>query len=131
MARQSVDQLAAQVEALQNVLRQHGIIQDVAPVDTTDLPDHIPHGSGRHAQFLGLVEMQDGDDTPHLAEYTSPGTGRRFRLEDELGSVRYAPGMPMDKAAAIILRQKVNELETAPTVPADAPPMFQPGPVYA
>ena len=125
-----IDDITAKVEQLERVLKAHGIEQPAPVVEAKDRPDYIAHGSPEHARFLGLVEVGDNDKAITLATYASPGTGRTFRLEDEMGAVRHYPGIDPEKAAGLVLQQKVNELETKPTVPEDAPPMFKPAVVY-
>ena len=125
-----IDEITAKVEELERVLKAHGIEQPAPVVEAKDRPDYIAHGSPEHARFLGLVEVDKDDDTITLTTYTSPGTGRTFRLEDEMGAVRHYPGIDPEKAAGLVLQQKVNELETKPTVPEDAPAMFRPAAVY-
>jgi hypothetical protein len=124
-----IDELAAQVEALTAVLKAHGITPSVQR-EGAPRPDYIAHGSLEHAAFLGLVEVKEGDKTITLVTYTSPRTGRTFRLEDEMGAIRYYPGIDPEKAALLVLQQKINELEIAPSVPKDAPPAFRPAAVY-
>jgi len=126
-----LDELAAQVEALKSLLAQHGIQQPARSVARPEeRPDYIAHGSPEHARFLGLVEVGEGDKTVCLARFTSPRTGRVFRLEDELGAVRYYPNVDPEKAALLVLQQKVNELETVPEVPESAPAPFRPAAIY-
>ena len=125
-----IDELAAQVEALQRVLAQHGIRPPAEEIPAEHRPDYIGHGTLEHAQILGLVEVAEGDKTVCLAQYTSPRTGRTFRLEDEMGAIRHYPGIDPAKAVALVLQQKVNELEIKPEVPADAPAPFKPAAIY-
>ena len=126
-----IDELTAQVEELRAVLKKHGIeTAQYRALPPTERPDYIPHGSAEHAAFLGLVEVTDDDKTVSLTQYTSPRTNRTFRLEDEMGAIRHYPGIDPEKAALLVLQQKVNELEDVPEVPADAPPMFRPAAVY-
>jgi hypothetical protein len=120
----------AQIEQLKALLARHGIRDEEAPAPMQDRPDYIPHGSERHATFLGLVIMTDGDEAYHLVEFTSPRTGKKYRLEDEMGAIRHYPGIDPEKAIMLVLQQKVNELEILPTAPVDAPPMFTPAAVY-
>jgi hypothetical protein len=125
-----LDELAAQVEQMRRVLESHGIRPPAQPVAQADRADYIAHGSAQHAAFLGLVEVGKGDETITLATYTSPRTGRTFRLEDELGAVRFYPSIDPQKAMLLVLQQKVNELEMPVQVPDDAPEMFRPAAVY-
>jgi len=123
-----IDELTEKVEQLERILAQRGIKAPV--VQAEHGPDYIAHGSEKHAAFLGLVEVKEGDKTITLTTFASPRTGRIFRLEDELGAVANYPGIDPEKAMKLVLQQKVNELEIAPTVPADAPPPFEPGIIY-
>jgi len=123
-------ELAEQVEQLRQLLAQAGIAPPVEAILPTERPDYIPHGSVAHAQLLGLVEVGKGDETITLATYTSPRSKRTFRLEDEMGALQHYPGIDPEKACALVLQQKVNELETVPTVPENAEPMFTPAAVY-
>jgi len=125
-----IDELEARIVQLTELLAQHGIQPSVAALPARERPDYVPHGSEAHARLLGLVQVKEGDTTVCLATYTSPRTGRAFRLEDELAAVRFYPGIDPEKAARLVLQQKAAELELAPEVPADAPPMFKPVAVY-
>jgi len=125
-----VKELAARIELLEALLKRAGIEQPVEALPPTERPDYIPHGSPRHAQLLGLVEVVKDDPTITLATYASPRTERVFRLEDELGAIQFYPNIDPEKAVRLVLQQRVGELETTPTVPEDAPPMFQPAAVY-
>lgn len=125
-----VEELAAQLEALERLLRAHGISLPAERGEVVRQADYIAHGSAEHAGFLGLVEVPEGDKFECLARYTSQKTGRTFRLEDEMGAIRHYPGIDPAKAVLLVLQQKVNELETKPEVPADAPPPFKPAAVY-
>lgn len=124
------DALRAQLEQVQALLDAHGIRPAPEIVETTDRPDYIAHGSDKHAMFLGLVEVGKDDKTITLAQYTSPRTGRIFRMEDEMSATQHYPNINPKDAIALVLQQKVNELELAPTVPKDAPSMFRPANVY-
>lgn len=125
-----LDDLERELSQLKSLLARHGIQPSVEALPAGERPDHIPHGSEAHARLLGLVQVKEGDKTVCLATYTSPRSGRAFRLEDEMGAVRFYPGIDPEKAARLVLQQKVNELEIPPEVPADAPPMFKPAAVY-
>lgn len=125
-----IDELTAQVKQMEALLEAHGIRQPVDALPATERPDYIAHGSPEHAQFLGLVEAEKGDGMETISTFTSAGTGKIYRLEDELGAIRHYPGIDPEKAVRLILQQKINELETKPGVPDDAPPMFKPAAVY-
>lgn len=124
------DALRAQLEQLTALLDAHGIRPAPVATKTTERADYIEHGSDKHATFLGLVESGEDDETIALAKYTSPRTGRTWRMEDEISAMRHYPGIDPEKAVALVLQQKVNELENAPGVPKDAPPMFRPAAIY-
>ena len=125
-----IDELAAKVEELSALLARHGIESPVEAIPATDRPDYIPHGSIKHARLLGLVEVGKDDETVTLSTFTSPRSKRTFRLEDEMGALAHYPNIEPEKAIVLVLQQKVNELELAPAVPEDAPPMFRPTVVY-
>jgi hypothetical protein len=126
MAKIDLATLAAQVEQLQAVLKAHGIQAPTQILPMEERPDYVPHGSLAHATLLGLVEVAKDEQVITLATYTSPRSSRVFRLEDEMGAIQFYPGIDPEKACRLVLQQKVNELETKPTVPDDAPAMFQP-----
>ena len=116
---------AQEVKALRKELEvlkaQLGIGPEVLPVKTEDRADFIPHGSDKHAAFLGLVPAEPGDDE-HIT-YTSP-RGDTYRLEDEIMQFLHYPNP--EQAARSTLRQKVNVLESKPEVPEDAPSLWRP-----
>jgi hypothetical protein len=118
--------LQAQVALLQRTLAANGIRAPLPPVEQAeDRADYIAFGSEAHAAFLGLVEVKEGEDTSRYITFTSPGSGRTWRLEDEVTPFMTFPDPA--QVAALVLRQKVSELEAgAPKVPDDAPPMWQP-----
>jgi hypothetical protein len=121
-------ELEAQLKALRELLRDHGIdTVEAVSEDVTDRPDYIAHGSDEHAALLGLVEVDNKEDTSGYTIFTSPSTDRTWRLQDEGEAVRHFPHQDPEKAAILLLRQKLNELEAGkPDVPADAPPLWRP-----
>ena len=122
----SVKDLEKQVDELRKLLEQRGIVVP-EPAESGPGPDYIEFGSAQHAALLGLVEATDEDEG--LTIFTSPTSGRKFRLVDENEPLRTYPAMDPDKSAQIVLRQKVNELEGGPPpVPDGAPPMWRPTP---
>jgi hypothetical protein len=125
-----VEDLAAQLEQMQQLLKAHGIQPPAEPVGLKSRPDYIAFGSPEHAAFLGLVEVKEGDKTVTLATYTGPVSGKTYRLEDPIGAIRYFPGIEPEKAALLVLQQKVNSLESPVEPPKDAPAPFQPAAVY-
>ena len=120
---------AQDVKELRDELRvlkaRLGIESASVPVSREDRADFIPHGSDGHVAFLGLVPAEPGDED-HIT-FTSPRTGRTFRLEDEV--TQFMNYHDPEKAAQLTLQQKVNELELVPEVPEDAKPMWRPVPV--
>lgn len=89
--------------------------------------DYIAFGSDEHRQFLGLAIVDENDDPTGFVTYTSKETGTTYRLEDELGVLAHYPSADPEKAALMVLRQKVNVLESGePEPPANAPSLWQP-----
>jgi hypothetical protein len=122
----TTNELQTEIAWMRGSLKQAGLL----PKEKLDHePDYIPHGSPQHATMLGLVEVTDLDQAKKdvYTLYTSPRTGKVYRLEDEIRALQYVPGVEPEKAMLVVLRQKVNGLESgAPQVPANAPPMFNP-----
>lgn len=125
-----IDRLQAQVAAL---LGMRG--QPVLELEPAERPDYIEHGSEEHATFLGLIVVPEDEIGEAKADqyvlYTSREKGKTYRLLDEITILRHYPSIDPTKAARVVLRQKVGELESgAPEVPENAPQMWQPAPVY-
>jgi len=122
-----LDELQAQVEALQNLLAEHGLVPP-AQLDETGGADYIEFGSPEHATHLGVIEVEAaGDDEAarDFITFTSPTTGTTYRLEDEITNYMQYPNP--EKAARLVLRQKVSSLESGPPrVPLGAPPLWRP-----
>lgn len=119
-----INELTAQVEALQNILASHGLVPPT-PVEDRDRADYIEHGSAEHARLIGIIAVEDVEKASmDYTVFTSPRTGKAYRLEDEVSGFEKYPNP--DKATRLILMQKVGSLETKPTVPANAPPLWQP-----
>ena len=108
-------------EELQSLKAMLGIRSDTTVPDE-DRADYMEHGSDQHLAFLGLVPAEPGDKD-HIT-FTSPRSGKTFRLEDELG--QFMNFHDPEKAAQLTLQQKVNELEIKPEVPDNAQPIWQP-----
>ena len=117
---QEVKELRKELETLKARL---GIESEALPVKTEDRADFIPHGSDKHARFLGLVPAEP-DDKDHNITYTSPGSLKTYALEDEIMQFLHYPNP--EQAALSTLRQKVNVLEGEVKVPEDAPPLWRP-----
>lgn len=119
--------LRARVEELEQKLQQVLGIPSRPSDDPEDRADYIAHGSPQHVQFVGLKVVDEEDDPTGFATFTSKGTGITYRLEDEFGAVTAYPGVDPDKAALLLLRQKINEIEAGPPPIMDrAAEMWQP-----
>lgn len=118
--------LKAQIQEMREALAALGIRSPRQAGEAEVQTDRIEFGSPEHAAFLGLVEVIEGDDTIALATYTSPRTGKAYRIEDEIGVIARYPHAHPEHAVRLSLQQKVGELESKPAVPADAPPMWVP-----
>jgi len=125
-----IDRLEAQIAALAG---NRGAA--MATMEPTERPDYIEHGSPEHAMFLGLIvvpesEIENAKEDKYVL-YTSRESGVTYRLQDEIAILRYYPGIDPAKAAMIVLRQKINELEGGKPEPYEnAPEMWQPAPAY-
>lgn len=119
--------LQQQVDALKGMLAAHGITMPAPRGERAVQTDHIAFGSDAHRQFLGLVEVNEGDNVDGYITFNSPYSDRVYRLDDELGVVNLYPGVDPTKAATLMLRMKINELEGGPPeAPPNAPPMWRP-----
>ncbi len=123
-------ELEARVRQLEQMLAQAGIAAAQAPLslDPSDRPDYIEFGSARHAQFLGLVLLDEGEEPPQGQTHILTGRdGQLYCLEDELGAMRFYPGLSLGEVAPVVLRQKINCLEAGiPPVSDRAPTMWTP-----
>jgi len=122
-----IDRLEAQIAALIGVRAQP------LSKEPTERPDYIAHGSAEHAAFLGLIIVPDDESESaredHYVLFTSRDTGKTYRLLDEITILRHYPSIDPEKAALIVLRQKVNEIESGvPEIDETAPEMWQPAP---
>jgi hypothetical protein len=116
--------LEDEVNALKELLARHGIIAPSEVKAPRDLADYIPHGSEAHGVFLGLIALKDEAEADGRLTYRSPTSDKLYCLEDEVTPFVHYPDPK--QVAALVLRQKVSELETLPTVPKDAPPLWRP-----
>jgi len=118
-------ELEAQVKALYAALERNGITLEQKAVPDTERGDYIELGSPKHATFLGLVEVEDAEDTEDYIIFQSPTTGKTYRLEDEVTEFMRYPDP--EKAARLVLRQKISSLESGPpSPPTGSPPLWQP-----
>lgn len=125
-----IDRLQAQIEAL---IGTRGT--PLPPMKPTERPDYIAHGSPEHANFLGLIIVPENEidhaREDHYVLYASRDTGTTYRLLDEITILRHYPSIDPEKAALIVLRQKVGTFESGPPEPYEnAPEMWQPAPAY-
>jgi len=126
-------ELEARIKQLEAMIEQAGVFVPTRQPsgDPRDRPDFIDWGSPEYATFLGLVILKDGEDAPMGQRHILPGqiTGNLYCLEDELGAMRFHPGLSLEEVVPVILRQKIGTFESgAPRVPDDAPPLWTPTP---
>lgn len=102
-----IDDLQAELEKLRaEVAQLRGISQPRRKLAPEELPDYVEFGSERHALLLGLEKDEDGN----------------WRLAD---ITRYGP-MATPQFLEATLQQKLNELNSKPSVPASAPELWTP-----
>ncbi len=119
-----------QIDALTALLASHGIRMPASGAPPEHAADYIKIGSDQHRQFLGLVEVDEGDDVEGYKTHKSQHSGKMYRLEDELNVVNLYPNVDPDKAAILVLKMKINDLEMEFSDPtADAPQMWDHGDV--
>jgi len=122
-------ELEQRVQQLEALLARAGIAAAVPlSAEPEDRPDYIAFGSQEHATFLGLVLLEDGEQPPQGQTHVLAGKeGQLYCLEDELGAMRFYPGLALGEVAPVVLRQKINCLEGGPPpIPANAPDMWTP-----
>jgi hypothetical protein len=121
-------ELESRVQQLEALLERAGIVVRPTSVEPQDRPDYIEFGSEKHAGFLGLVLLEDGQKPPQGQRHILPGpSGQLYCLEDELGAMRFYPGLSLDEVVPVVLQQKINVLEGGPPpIPANAPDMWRP-----
>lgn len=123
-----LEDLQLEVERLRVILSNAGLL----PKQKTERNhDYVAHGSLEYAAMIGLVAVADADIDQAKRDgytiYVSPKTKQAWRLEDEIGALRFYPGVEPKQACIVVLRQKVNSLESGePKVSANAPAMFNP-----
>jgi len=58
--------------------------------------------------------------------------GQLYCLEDEIGAMRFFPGLSLDESVPVLLRQKINTYEAGkPPVFDGAPSLWTPEPLIA
>jgi hypothetical protein len=130
----TIKELQEQIDQLMTVVEKLGGGRFLPQQQRTQgpPPDFIEHGSAEHARFLGLIEVPEKEvdqaiEEDHYVIYKSRSTGRSFRLQDEIGLLRNYPGVDPEKAALVVLRQKIGSLESGkPKAPANAPSLWMP-----
>ena len=123
----NVKELEARIRELEAAMAARGISAPRAAAQEGPRPDYVEFGSPRHAALLGLVEVVDEADAKDYITYTSPASGKLWRLADSYEAVRTFPAMDPEKAERVILRQKVGSLDSGPAaVPEHAPELWQP-----
>jgi len=119
-------QLEQQLQAMAELLAQHGIREPGAKRGPVALSDHIDFGSPEHMTFLGLIQVDDVSEAEvdGYIVHRSKGTNVTYRLEDQVTQFINFPD-PM-QVARLVLRQKVSSFESGkPKVPASAPPLWR------
>lgn len=123
-------ELEAQVKQLENILKQAGLIVEQRSNLPEDSPDYIAPGSPEHAQFIGLILLDDQEDADGRIVYSSRQTEQLYCLEDERAALHHCPGMDRKDAVYTILREKVSTFENCePVIPENAPSMWTPEPI--
>jgi len=119
MARTSVTELEAQVQELRGIInRLTGNVPRTEDMAPEDRPDYMPHGSDRHAAFLGLREVAEDDEIKPKAKGPNE---KWYTLQD-----RTMFGIAVrEEFLEAYLQQRVGELQK-PTVHPEAPPMWVP-----
>ena len=120
--------LEDRVRQLEALLERAGLVAKPRSDKPEDRPDYIEWGSKKHAAFLGLVLLEDGQEPLLGQRHILKGKdGQLYCLEDELGSMRFYPGLSLDEVVPVVLRQKINVFESdIPPIPDNAPSMWTP-----
>lgn len=131
-------QLQARIDRLEAQLAEYlgGRVPSRVPVEPEEMPGYIGHGSPEHATFLGLIVVPEDEiveaEKDRFVLFKSRKTSKTYRLLDEITILRHYPSIDPEKAALIVLRQKVGSLESGkPQVPENAPEMWVPRQVLA
>lgn len=131
---QEVQQLRADLQRAVQIMEAAGLVQPPVSDDPRDRPDFVDFGpdSPKYAAMLGLVILEEGQEPPMGQMHIAKGQFGIYCLEDEIGAMGKYPGLSLDEAVPVILRQKINSYESGqPPVPANAPPMWTPEPLIA
>jgi hypothetical protein len=120
----TVKDLEREIADLKAAMAASGI-RTAASAEPGKAKDFVAYGSAEHAALLGLVEVEEGDSASLYITFTSPVTGKTYRLEDEVTPfLRYPdPG----QMAKLVLRQKVSSFESGEAkIPEEVPSMWSP-----
>ena len=123
----SVKELEQELADLKSLLSQLGLVPSGSRGDAQKQTDYVAFGSPQHAALIGLCPIETAEEAESRIIWTSTKTGRLYCLEDEIAAMNLIPGVTLQEAATVILRQKVNTFEAGPPkVPESAPPMWTP-----
>jgi hypothetical protein len=126
----TVRELEQQLAEMREVLASQGIVLPRRSArEPQQRADYIEHGSPEHAVYMGLVILSEDEIEQAQADgfVVYQGKNGFYRLEDEIGALRLVPGIDPEKAALVVLRQKVGSFESGkPKVPETATTMFRP-----
>ena len=121
-------ELEQRVAELENLLARRGIVAPPGRVDEgTESHNYVPFGSERHAVLLGILPVEDVEKAKEYEYYvyTSPTTGKSYRLEDQVTQFMHYPDPA--QVARLVLQQKINVFEAGPPPPPDgALPLWNP-----
>lgn len=121
-------QLEAEIAELRTLLAGHGIVAPLARGDAdADDRNYIAFGSEQHAVILGLLPVEDVEKAKEYEYYvfTSPTTGKSYRLEDQVTPFMHYPDP--GQIARLTLQQRVSVFEAGPPPPPEgAPALWNP-----
>lgn len=121
-------ELEQRVAELENLLARRGIVAPPGRVDEgTESHNYVPFGSERHAVLLGILPVEDVEKAKlyEYYVYTSPTTGKSYRLEDQVTQFMHYPDPA--QVARLVLQQQVSVFEAGPPPPPDgALPLWNP-----
>lgn len=122
-------ELEQRVKDLERLLRSHGIAAGpTAPLaDEIERQNYIEFGSEKHAVLLGILPVEDVAEAEKYGYhvFTSPTTGKSYRLEDQITSYMHFPDPA--QVAKLVLQQRVSVFEAGPPPPPEnAPALWNP-----
>ena len=127
--RPTNQELEQRVRDLEKLLATRGIVARPAAASAEDAErlNYIEFGSEQHAVLLGVLPVEDVAATEKGGDYvyTSPKTGKSYRLEDQVTPFMHFPDPA--QVARLVLRQRISVLEAGPPpIPEDAPALWNP-----